>query len=242
MRFFACLRLRGITSYGELVAGPGMYVTEHQLKRFASGCCRKWWDLPLDVHSSELIYTYERFLDGQASWEEYYSVVLRVFEENKENGQIMISGIHAFSWLPTPYGVSSLTQQIAWVTSSYIHRERIAQLDQTASEDDRFGWSFFGYEFPEFNTTAKTIFAPLPALLREIVGNPFRPTIINPSWLTSTVLALARQMHDSRDFTATPMLADALQDAGCDNEEVLNHCRGPGPHVRGCWVVDRLLL
>jgi hypothetical protein len=48
-------------------------------------------------------------------------------------------------------------------------------------------------------------------------------------------------MYDSRDFGAMPILADALQDAGCDNEDILDHCRGPGPHVCGCWVVDLVL-
>jgi hypothetical protein len=81
----------------------------------------------------------------------------------------------------------------------------------------------------------------LATLLRDIFGNPFRPLSADPSWLTSTVVALASQMHESRDFSALPILADALQDAGCDNEHVLNHCRGPGPHVRGCWVVDLVL-
>ncbi|WP_246524616.1 hypothetical protein [Gemmata palustris] len=63
----------------------------------------------------------------------------------------------------------------------------------------------------------------------------------SPSWRTDTVLALASQMYKSREFSAMPILADALQDAGCDATDVLNHCRGPGPHVRGCWVVDRVL-
>jgi hypothetical protein len=48
-------------------------------------------------------------------------------------------------------------------------------------------------------------------------------------------------MYEARDFGALPILADALQDAGCDSADVLDHCRGPGPHVRGCWVVDRVL-
>ncbi|MBN9117607.1 MAG: hypothetical protein J0I06_00275 [Planctomycetes bacterium] len=61
------------------------------------------------------------------------------------------------------------------------------------------------------------------------------------SWRTDTVLSLARQMYESREFGAMPILADALQDAGCDSDEILSHCRGPGPHVRGCWVVDRIL-
>jgi hypothetical protein len=51
---------------------------------------------------------------------------------------------------------------------------------------------------------------------------------------------LAKQMYDARDFSAMPILADALQDAACDNEDVLNHCRQPGEHVRGCWVIDLL--
>jgi hypothetical protein len=55
------------------------------------------------------------------------------------------------------------------------------------------------------------------------------------------VVALARQMYDSRDFSAMPILADALQDAGCGNEDLLDHCRGLGSYVRGCWVVDLVL-
>jgi hypothetical protein len=78
-------------------------------------------------------------------------------------------------------------------------------------------------------------------LIREIFGNPFRPVTLEPSWLTSTVVSLARQIYESRDFSAMPILADALQDAGCDNENILNHCRGGSGHVRGCFVVDLLL-
>ena len=64
----------------------------------------------------------------------------------------------------------------------------------------------------------------------------------SPAWRTDTALALARQMYESRDFSAMPILADALQDAGCDNDDILNHCRDAnGPHVRGCWVVDLVL-
>jgi hypothetical protein len=77
--------------------------------------------------------------------------------------------------------------------------------------------------------------------VRDIFGNPFRTVGLDPSWVTSTVVSLARRMYESRDFSAMPILADALQDAGCDSAEVLDHCRGEGPHVRGCWVVDLVL-
>jgi hypothetical protein len=78
-------------------------------------------------------------------------------------------------------------------------------------------------------------------LLRDIFGNPFRHVSADPRWLTSPVLDLARTMYESRDFTAMPILADALEESGCDNADVLAHCRGDGPHVRGCWVVDLVL-
>jgi hypothetical protein len=76
----------------------------------------------------------------------------------------------------------------------------------------------------------------------DIFGNPFRPVALAPAWRTDTAVALARQMYDSRNFSAMPILADALQDAGCDNDAILNHCRDANqPHVRGCWVCDLVL-
>ena len=83
--------------------------------------------------------------------------------------------------------------------------------------------------------------ATLAPLLRDIFGNPFRPAAFDPAWRTPTAVALASGMYESRAFDRLPILADALQDAGCDSDEVLDHCRGPGPHVRGCWVVDLVL-
>src|SRR5262249_35254419 len=80
------------------------------------------------------------------------------------------------------------------------------------------------------------------ALFRDILGDHFRPVTFSPSWLPDTAIPLARTMYESRAFNAMPILADALQDAGCDNNEVLNHCRARyAKHVRGCWVVDLVL-
>jgi hypothetical protein len=75
----------------------------------------------------------------------------------------------------------------------------------------------------------------------DIFGNPFRPVAFSRSWRTDTALALAGQMYESRKFGAMSILPDAIQDAECDNDDILDHCRGPGPHVRGCWVVDVVL-
>jgi hypothetical protein len=78
-------------------------------------------------------------------------------------------------------------------------------------------------------------------LLRDIFGNPFRPVTLNPAWCTSNVTGLAQSIYVDRAFDRLPILADALEEAGCDNADILNHCRQPGEHVRGCWVVDLVL-
>jgi len=81
-------------------------------------------------------------------------------------------------------------------------------------------------------------------LLRCIFGNPFRPIAIDPSWLTwndGTVVKMAQAIYDERAFDRMPILADALDEAGCDNADILSHFRQPCEHVRGCWVLDLLL-
>ncbi len=77
--------------------------------------------------------------------------------------------------------------------------------------------------------------------LREQLGNPFRPYHLEPRWLTETVVALAAGIEADRAFDRMPILADALEDAGCDDRPMLDHLRGPGPHAVGCWVLDLLL-
>lgn len=78
-------------------------------------------------------------------------------------------------------------------------------------------------------------------LLRCIVGNPFRPVAFAPEWRTTVAVEIAAQIYESRDFGSLPVLADALEEAGCDHPAVLAHCREPGEHARGCWVVDGVL-
>jgi hypothetical protein len=86
-------------------------------------------------------------------------------------------------------------------------------------------------------------------LFRDVLGNPFRPVTLDASWRTPGVRGLAQEIYEERtmpegtlDPTRLSILADALEDAGCDNEDLLAHCRRQGAvHVRGCWVVDRLL-
>jgi hypothetical protein len=91
----------------------------------------------------------------------------------------------------------------------------------------------------------------LADLIRDIYGNPFRPASLDPTWLTwrdGTIPRLAQVVYEDRqlpaghlDASRLAVLADALEDAGCEDANLLAHCRGEGPHLRGCWVVDMLL-
>jgi hypothetical protein len=81
-------------------------------------------------------------------------------------------------------------------------------------------------------------------LLREITGNPFRPVAVDPAWRTwrdGTILRIAQTIYDEEHWAHLPILADALEDAGCTSDELLRHLREPSGHVRGCWALDLLL-
>jgi hypothetical protein len=124
-----------------------------------------------------------------------------------------------------------------------------------AFHDTRLGWFDVSAQVrAALATSAPTHFDELDALLgseplahcallHELFGPlPFRDIAVHFSWLTSDVVALARGIDDGKAFDRMPILADALQDAGCDNDDILNHCRATRwEHLRGCWVIDLLL-
>jgi hypothetical protein len=99
-------------------------------------------------------------------------------------------------------------------------------------------------EVLKHTTDRKAVARHQADLLRDLLGNPFRPVSADPAWLTwngGTVRQLAEVIYEERRFVDLPILADALEEAGCTDEDILSHCRGPGEHVRGCWVLDLLL-
>jgi hypothetical protein len=86
------------------------------------------------------------------------------------------------------------------------------------------------------------------ALIRDVFGYPSRRVTMSPDWRTPTVLSLARAAYDDRPLPGAPLdngrlavLADALEEAGCSDDELLGHLRPPDPHVRGCWALDLIL-
>jgi hypothetical protein len=148
----------------------------------------------------------------------------------------------------TPVGQAH--QAIATATDAIL-RQRVAELLQPG-EVYYEGHPLFDTDEHVFYAVQGLIFAAVHGdalmhssreadLLRDLLGNPFRPVAFLPEWRTDTTLALARTGYAGCDFSVMPILADALQDAGCENAAILDHCRGPGPHYRGCWVVDLVL-
>ncbi len=79
------------------------------------------------------------------------------------------------------------------------------------------------------------------SLLRDVIGNPFRPVTVAPEWQTPSIVELARQIYEDRSFDRLAEMAESLEAAGCTDAEILRHCRSVGAHVRGCWVLDQLL-
>lgn len=78
-------------------------------------------------------------------------------------------------------------------------------------------------------------------ILRDLFGNPFRPVVLENSWLAPKVVALAREIYDNRAIDRLPVLADALEEDGCQETDMLAHCRGASSHVLGCWLADLIL-
>jgi len=117
-----------------------------------------------------------------------------------------------------------------------------------AKELDARERKFIGYQSADMVTgKRKAALKYLGKILHDLVGNPFQPVRFEPEWRTDAVMGLAQGIDDDHAFDRLPILADALLEADCDEEAILRHCRGSEPHaadplhVRGCWVIDRIL-
>jgi hypothetical protein len=116
---------------------------------------------------------------------------------------------------------------------------------------EAMAFSVDAFDTLAWNASMTAEFAAQAAILRDLVGNPFPPVTINPAWLAwsrGTVPKMAQEIYDERklpvgtlDNARLAVLADALEEEGCTDTAILAHCRQPGEHVRGCWVVDLLL-
>jgi hypothetical protein len=197
-------------------------LTERQIRLMDCACCRRIWNRLTDPRSRHAVEIAEQFADYQASLSELQEACWAGINASQEMSRSPAFGFDCWTLARAAY-------------------------ECAVNPDLRDGW---GGHHPSSHLPIRATLhvgeqqeemVQQCRLLRDIFGNPYRTLAFKPPWRTDTVLAMAHLMYNSRDFSAMPILADALQDAGCDNTEILDHCRGPGPHVRGCWVVDLVL-
>jgi hypothetical protein len=205
--------------------------SDRKLRLFSVGCIRRGWHLIDEPDLRQAVEVLERFVDGCAKDKDRIAARKTGRRISDANQIQEVDGV--VSGADHPQGC--LGTELWWVANKTINLKMVREFGRSASA--AIGGTYPGQYFRAKDTER----LQQKAIVLDIFGNPFRPVVLDALWLTSTVVSLARQMYESRDFSAMPILADALMDAGCENAEVLDHCRGPGPHVRGCWVVDLLL-
>jgi hypothetical protein len=187
--------------------------------------------LTANVH--QVIEAAERWADGQLSAEEW----------------TICAKYHRYwPWLAEPDTWMQNEDNVRYDGSHF--REVVAViLDNAIAPEPRLVWTYGRRTVPfhamdfrrEPSRYHPGCFGWICDLIHDLFANPFRPIALDPRWRTSDAVGLARAIYDDRAFDRLPILADALIDAGCDDEQVLAHCRSDGPHVRGCWVVDLVL-
>jgi hypothetical protein len=216
---------------------------ERKFRLFACACCRRVDHLLSDEGSRRALELVEQFHDGlitkktydsgeRMAFDAYNGLVREVAAAESISGGMNADGVRLLARMFAAQAVVGCYRRNYWDVA----RGCCGALRGHGTADVEVGESQGVGEGIEGAEQAVQV-----ALLRDIFGNPFRPITLNSSWLTSTVLALVEGIYSEKAFDRMPILADALQDAGCDNEDVLDHCRQREEHVRGCFVVDLLL-
>jgi hypothetical protein len=233
------LGVRPAEYYGELAAGRLSAPQTRRLRLFGCACARMVWDLlPTDARSAVAIS--ERFASGQATESGLDAAVVRL-----EHGSVTPAQ-HALA-------AAGLASRAVYLDSAGSGPPVWNPIEAAREAAKSLASRIAGKAPPggnpvsrEWQAAYNAAFAEARAHQAELVRDIFPPTGYTPTrqadWLTDTVLALARQADESGDYSALPILADALQDAGCDDEIMLSRCRAEsGIHSRGNWVVDLLL-
>jgi hypothetical protein len=186
---------------------------QRKMSLFGAGCCRRHWSFLLP-ESRAILAEFEALLDTppRATSGDIFTACLTLCRR----ANVAVESVRPLDPSTDELRVAAAKAVCYAVTGS---------------------WGAYGY-FTELDPSEKV---PFVHLLRDIFGNPFRPAAIQAAWRTGPATSLARGMYDSGDYSPMPILADVLEESGCDSGEVLRHCRSSGQHFRGCWVLDSLL-
>ncbi len=188
-------------------------LSERKARLVAAACCRRCWHLLVDERSRKAVEVAEQYADGAADRTARASAEA---DANRAAG-----GLRGRSWFVAlaakmaTAGRIPLPAVIASTPSDDLLRPEEIEARRCGQAD----------------------------LLRDLIGPlPFRQVLFDPSWRTPAVMALATVIYDDRRFEDLPILADALEEAGADDAEILGHLRQKEPsHVRGCWCLDLVI-
>ena len=205
--------------------------SERKVLLFNCACCRRIW-AKLDSEDQVAIEHAEAHPDDPAALQE-----LQLRLEPERSAALAMVGLMDRTAHPVSDSLAQLLTNrtnlrmrllggLGWGIGSLAHHSALAASGEPV-------WKGSAAQALELRAQAE--------LVREVFGNPFRPISLDLHWLTSNVVDLARTIYGEQACARLPILADALMDAGCENADILEHCKRTGPHVRGCWVVDLLL-
>lgn len=203
--------------------------TPRKLRLFGVACCRRILRL-LPPQTSNSLDVIEQAIDGAATLDDLVGIDREISEiqiaaKDEATREACLAVLYAtstYAFSETAEWAADHAARACWLEGAKEGRSNLRS-QYAVDEDER---------------QAQT------NLIREVLPNPFRRLpVLGPvlRWNDNYVPSLAQTIYDCRDFSLTPTLADVLEDAGCDNADILDHCRQPGEHARGCWVVDLLL-
>jgi hypothetical protein len=202
---------------------------DRKLRLFACALVRVFlWHYLTDERSREAVEVSERYGDGLATEEELVSA--------RRAAQAAVRSLEKSSQL----AASTMEERGAAGLAAAVAVRKGADAAQIWAAANQFARGGLGAP-AEVRGRVDRQFC---GLLRDIFGNPFRPVTVVALWLAwngGTLVKLAESIYGGRAFDRLPILADALEEVGCTDADVLAHCRGGGLHVRGCWVIDLLL-
>jgi len=211
--------------------------SSRKMRLYACACCRLVWHLFPHERYHRAIETAERYADGLATRQELTSSKKGIHYESIEKDDSLTTHLKGAILKTTQVRERDIVHYASQQIGAALTFEHNPSLSR--SELDPLFWDQRrGAAWP------KALSYGMPTLahvFRDVFGNPFRPAAIDQSWVSSTVTALAQAIYEDRAFDRLPILADALEDAGCTDTDILAHCRAGGKHARGCWVVDLLL-
>jgi hypothetical protein len=189
--------------------------SERRFRLAACACCRQVWGL-LGGPTRLLVEYAERYADGEASTEE-----LDVARQ--------ACGTSPHLWRGSP---EARAEAVGLAVAQGVQAKAVL-LDVIKAVAPLRPDVTTGSSGDSLSTKVRCC-----AALREVFGNPFQPVEFAPAWRTPDVVKFAGDIYREHAFERLSILADALEDAGCADEQVIGHCRQPGEHSRGCWVLD----